>query len=562
MTASSSPRYLVYRLTLQSPLIVASRQGDPNSAATQSFVSGSSIRGIIASRLLGAGVDPESKEFWRLVLSGQVRYLNAYLEIEDERSLPIPLSWRVMKFDRNRGWDLACFGGPRASEVEPVEGEPDWPNEQLEAPGVGYVSPRMSGGSWLVGQPWVDVRIHHQRDRRKGRAWKDQEGREHGAIFAYEFLEPGQSFRGIIQLMEAGEECKVRLRKLLERPVMIGRSRRAGYGGNAKVQFLHDIPREYAGATGLLNRDLEANERFRIVLTSPCIVRDPQTGQVDPACVKAELCRRLGGAVQIERTCCAFETVGGFNRKWGLELPQAWAVQGGSVFVVRALERLDFSKVLVVEHAGLGEQRAEGFGRLMLLEHDDKDGPIRLQRLEARRVGGWHAGAGEAREQQLLDLLEERLVLGAAQQELQRAAFALADRTEKAPAKALLGRLRTLLRHAHDEGTARAALETLSSWINGWEGSDQKAARQLKECKLAGKCLFEWLKALLAADPPSRWEALKQAVGEGADLAVISHKHYLRTQASAERILQEHSATLMATFLDASFGAISRKEIS
>ena len=99
MSARSYPRYLFYRLTLQSPLIVTSRQGDPNSAATQLFIPGSSIRGVVAGRLLNAGTGPESEEFRRLVLSGEVRYLNAYLEIEGERSLPVPLSWRVRKDD-------------------------------------------------------------------------------------------------------------------------------------------------------------------------------------------------------------------------------------------------------------------------------------------------------------------------------------------------------------------------------------------------------------------------------------------------------------------------------
>ena len=559
MSARSYPRYLFYRLTLQSPLIVTSRQGDPNSAATQLFIPGSSIRGVVAGRLLNAGTGPESEEFRRLVLSGEVRYLNAYLEIEGERSLPVPLSWRVRKDDVSKGWDLACFPGPAASDADRGD---YWPTQQLDLPGAGYVSPRVSGDSWLVGQPRADARLHHQRDRERGRAWKDPAGREYGTIFAYEFLDVGQSFRGVIQLMEGGGNSEARLQKLLESPLMIGRSRRAGYGGDAQMEFLHHTQREYAGATHLLDGDLEAERRFRILLTSPCIVRDSHTGQVDPAGIERELCRRLGEAVEIERRRWAFEIVGGFNQKWGLELPQAWAVRAGSVVVVRAVQRLNSSKLLALEHEGLGERRVEGFGRILLLKHNDQDCEIRLRRISAKKAERNQAGSALPADEELLNLLEQRLVLEAAEQELQRAAFELAKSVHKAPTRALLGQVRSLLRHAQDEERARQALEELREWLGKWENSDQRAARQLKECTLGGTSFFEWLEALLPKDPSSRWEALKQAARDGGDLAVVSQKRRLRSQASADRILVEHAATLTATFLDALLGAISRKEVS
>ncbi|MGB9605765.1 MAG: hypothetical protein ACPL88_07810, partial [Bryobacteraceae bacterium] len=180
MTANASSRYLPYRLTLQSPLIVTTRHGDPNSAATQLFISGSSIRGVVASRLLSAGVDADSDGFRRLVLSGEVRYLNAYVEIQEERSLPVPLSWRVFKSDHTRGRDLACYAGAPPSASESDESAEHRLAEQLEPLGDDYFCPRLISGRWVAAQPRAGARIHHQRDREKGRAWKDQDGRAHG----------------------------------------------------------------------------------------------------------------------------------------------------------------------------------------------------------------------------------------------------------------------------------------------------------------------------------------------------------------------------------------------
>ncbi|MCS7316564.1 MAG: hypothetical protein NZ554_13920, partial [Bryobacteraceae bacterium] len=284
MNASGAPRYLAYRLTLESPLIVTRRHGDPNSAGTRPYINGSAIRGVVARRLLQAGVSAESDEFRRMVLSSEVRYLNAYPEIQRVRALPMPLSWRPEKADPRRGWDLVYF--PPFSDTAGREGpRARWPEEQLQAPGAPFVSPNPSSGIWLVAAPRVDARIHHQRDRIKGRAWKDAGG-SHGAIFTYEFLEAGQTFRGLIQFMPSAAECEYRLRDLFSGPIEIGRSRRAGYGGDARIEFLDTGPREYAGAHRLLDRSLARDERFRILLVSPCVIRDPFTGQADPAAME------------------------------------------------------------------------------------------------------------------------------------------------------------------------------------------------------------------------------------------------------------------------------------
>ncbi|MGC8794098.1 MAG: hypothetical protein ACP5U2_11980, partial [Bryobacteraceae bacterium] len=347
----------------------------------------------------------------------------------------------------------------------------------------------------------------------------------------------------------------------LARPVVLGRSRRAGYGGDATIEFLPEIPREYAGATYLLAGDLGMGATLRILLSSPCIVRDPLTGQVDPWAIEAELGQRLNGAARIERRRWAFETVGGFNQKWGLELPQACAIQAGSVFVLRALRQIALQELLALEHEGLGERRAEGFGRLVLLEHDDADDEIHL-RTDLQATKGSQAAADAAPDHPLLGLLETRLVLEAAQDELCRAAFRLAGKVECPPAKALLGRLRTLLRIAQDEAKAQAALGTLSALLAKWEQTDQKAVRQLKESRLDKQNLLEWLKSLAAPGDPGGWEALVEATRDSAQLNAVSQKHCLRTEASVTEILRQHAATLTVTFLDALLAAISRKEMS
>ncbi len=55
--------------------------------------------------------------------------------------------------------------------------------------------------------------------------------------------------------------------------------------------------------------------------------------------------------------------IGGFNRKWGLPLPQALAVRMGSVLVFKD-PGCDPTLLDDLEVRGIGERRAEGFGRI------------------------------------------------------------------------------------------------------------------------------------------------------------------------------------------------------
>jgi CRISPR-associated protein Csx10 len=56
--------------------------------------------------------------------------------------------------------------------------------------------------------------------------------------------------------------------------------------------------------------------------------------------------------------------VGGFNRKWGLPLPQTPALKAGSVFVFRKAD-VDLKQLQKLEEQGIGERRIEGFGRIV-----------------------------------------------------------------------------------------------------------------------------------------------------------------------------------------------------
>ncbi len=568
MSTSATPTYLHYRLRLQSPAIVSTLSGDPNSAATQPFIPGSALRGILAARLIADGVAEYSDEFQRLILSGNVRYLHAYPELAAERSLPVSSSWRSEKAEPNRALDLAAFSGNIDASIDAEDLGRVWAEGALVSVPAPFAAAAASAGTRSIAAPSIGSRVHQQRDRVKGRPWKDPSEQRRGALFAYEYLEPGQVFRGVIQIMPAAAADIGRIKTLLAaEPILVGRSRRAGYGGEAEIEFTGQAQREYENVSGSISRDVARGTWFRAFLASACIGRNPMTGQIDPTSLRQELHCRLGGAASVERTRWTFETAGAFNQKWRLEVPQVRAVAAGAVLVLKATTAIPVSTLQAIEHDGLGERRVEGFGRVLFLEHSDDQQPIRLHRddeqIQAEGGGSNGLGSPSAPHRQQLDLLERRIVLAAARAELDRvAAIDLAARTRTRPTNSLLGRLRTLFRRAMDEQAARAALANLRTWCSDDDipqALKQRAREKLDRCEVGNEGLRRWLRRLAeSVQGEAGWKVLVEASGNPTTLTGLAARSHLISDAAAEAVLHEHSALLRVHLIDAVLAALAR----
>jgi CRISPR-associated protein Csx10 len=359
-----------------------------------------------------------------------------------------------------------------------------------------------------------------------------------------------------------------RIKKLLEaEPILVGRSRRAGYGGEAEVAFTEQTQREYENVSGSISRDVAAGASFRAFLASAYVGRHPATGQIDPGALQQELRRRIGGAVTVERTRWAFETVGAFNQKWRLEVPQALTVAAGAVLVLRASVDIPAATLRAIEHEGLGERRVEGFGRVLFLEHSDDQGTIRLHRGDdqVQADGGGCDGLAALSEQdrRQLDLVEQRIVLAAARAELDRvAAIDLAARAQNRPTNSLLGRLRTLFRRATDEPAAQAALANLRIWCSDGDNPQAlkpNAREKLDRCRVSNERLRQWLRRLAeSGDGEAGWDALVHASGNQATLTGLAAKSHLTARSAGEAVLHEHSALLRVHLIDSVLGAMAR----
>jgi CRISPR-associated protein Csx10 len=527
-------RYHPFTLTLGSPVVLTSAGGDPNSAETTDFISGSAIRGAAARALTDAAPD-----FHRLILSGEVLYLNAYVLLGNQRCLPAPASLRREKYAHSVCHDLAGYSGGRSDE----EDERDWPNEQLARLPSRYLT--LTEPTPRAGVVRERGCVHHQRDRGIGKPTERT-----GALFRFEALEEGQRFGGLVVYRGADEDTVERLadrvRGALGETVLLGRSRRAGYGGSARLEWGQARSREVEGQA-VASGAQPAGAFLRALLVSDYVGRDTETGQADPSAWLDEIVRRLGGRVETLRWFGEAVLVGGYNRKWGMELPQALAQRAGAVAVFRVTAPILEEELLALEHQGLGERRIEGFGRVVFLRGAVKKPSLGGAPPRERVARPQGEPPPELRE------MERRLLRDAVDASALEVAGELAGSAQRVPTRSLLGRLRVPLRLAPALGLAQ-----LRQWLgNGANALRRPALRQLERCRIQPRQsqrrpLADWLRELLGGQTD---------LGTLLNYPRLAQDHHFISNDSALECLTvpEEGDRVRTLFIDALLAAMARR---
>jgi CRISPR-associated protein Csx10 len=331
-------------LKLESPLLLAGvANGDENSGRSLHYIPGASLRGALIARY-GAGshrdllADPLASA---LFFSGKVRYLNAYPELNGSRALPAPASWRRAKEDQEEaGLVITDFALGQDPEKE----------TRLKKPFVALTEPGVP--EFSACNPETELHLHIGGEGR-GTVRQGQ-----NTVFQYEVLSAGQSFIAIILASD-----EVDLQRVLDlippgSELPLGRSRSAEYG-LVSIQKIRTCEPTWQEAPAFR----PSGQPQVLTLLSDAVLRDAHgqpTLDFDLA-----LSQALGKPVKHQQAFIKPALVGGFNRKWGLPLPQSPAVGMGSVFVYQAGTLPEQALQHLLEN-GLGELTLDGFGRLAL----------------------------------------------------------------------------------------------------------------------------------------------------------------------------------------------------
>lgn len=436
--------YLPYTLTLQAPMAVSD---------SRAVVEGTKLRAIVADRTSG-------DERHRLCFSGRVRFLEATPAAEDGlRGLPLPHTWREDP-DTHDLWDL-FLQGPPTTKTRPV---------------VGHAT--LQRGDVVITEPTLLTRTRHQRDRDMGRPTA-----QGGGLFENRFVPAGAVLAGLVAADgDDAEELLTQVRGILgQRPLMLGRARRAGFGGLPLLTF--DPVRAEEVPPGGYIPDRDEGPSPRLLLISPHVGRDPRTGEVGPAALAGEVEDALG--VGVRRVGGGELALAGWNRTWQCHPPVEVAAAPGTVVELSqppGPERLDAAR-----HAGLGLRRTEGYGRFVVLS-PRHPASLTVPGRPATLVGSpAPGGALDA----MTELLEARLVRAAVSQFALDQARAAVSQAGRLPTRSLLGRLRSGLEHGD--------LALLRAWIEdeGDTGLKRPARDQLRRARIGHQSLDAWLRTQL-----------------------------------------------------------------
>lgn len=352
---NASPECTVveFDVEIERPLVLPDRAVGDWVTTTLSYLPGSALLGACATRWLSATrCDDASvdERFRRLFLDGSVRWLNAYPLDGQFRALPSPRSWRIddPESPSAQVLDLAHPEAPEQFEDAEPGAWKSLPAATFEVVGAERVR---------LMCPRTTARLHHERQREAGRS-KD------GELFVHDALDAGQRFRGAV-LCESGADAEI-VRDLLQGAVLeLGRSRTATYGGGARITAVRTHPGESW-------REAEPAPSPRVlvlVLASDYLGRN-ERGTPDPATLLPELAERLGlaaGALAHARTYVAHRVVHGNVGRWQMPRPSEVAVAAGSVVVLPpdVAANVARDRLADVVWRGMGERRAEGFGRVI-----------------------------------------------------------------------------------------------------------------------------------------------------------------------------------------------------
>jgi CRISPR-associated protein Csx10 len=466
--------------TLQ-PVLATSFAGDPNSDVSYPYLPGSLFRGALIGRYLRQSNQRELDLSNRLVQSlffdaQQSSYLNAYpVSKSGQRTLPTPRSWF-----REKGEEvpLTAYGTLTAYDFS-LEVD-----EEIESPKP------LDKGFWgydtrnniNLYHPNKRINIHNARDRNNGHGTKKE-----GEIFRYESIDAGELFEGIIICQKDHIE---KFKELLQnQDFWLGGSQSAGYG-HVHIEY-EVLDKPWCEAGKKKDSDYDG---LQITLLSDVILRD-SIGQVtaSPDLLRQAISHKVGCELSVHserRSYFGHTMVGGFNRKWGLPLPQVPALAMGSILVLTG--ELSPEQIEQLESEGIGERCIDGFGRLAINVWQKEifsiclPGELHQNPLELTLLGD---------SLDMVKVLADRVLYQRLEGLLQKRASELSIKGGRI-SNSQLSRLRLVARESINNGN----FEMLKNLLNNLP---KNATEQFNNAKVEEKTLMAWLR--LNIEEPGKW---------------------------------------------------------
>jgi len=313
---------LKYSIKLTAPTIISGIAGDSVTNSCLSYIPGTTILGMLATRYIKK-YETDS-EFERLFLRGALQFRNLYIQKEGKRYLPCPKNILQNKKDKNI---FHILSQENDEDIDLLD--------YNEVNGYSYII----GESIDLHNPEFSINFHHQRNYKTGIP-------EENVIFNYEALDPNQIFNGEI----IGEEEDLQLISALleEKEVRIGKSKTAQYGNAEIISYkIEDFPLS----------ETTSNPIYLYCVSDLIIFN-----QFGFSSSSVEDLEKLLGA-KISEAYTESSRTESVVMAWKAKKPSYNTLKAGSIFLLEALPK-NYQDILVY---GLGERTWEGFGEVQFI---------------------------------------------------------------------------------------------------------------------------------------------------------------------------------------------------
>ena len=515
---------LSFRLTTRQPVII-NRVTLGNVVKSERTVPGVSLLPWFTREVLA----PLDEEALRLaVLNGELSVGNFLPEADGDPTLPVPL----------------CLGEEKESKAvcnrlvfPPTEGI------QMKDLRTGYVRVTAEGMQYRPADNRRLLRTHNTVEDKTQRPTERV-----GGLFAYEAIRAGQTFRGTVRMSAAlwkqVQEHPAILEKLAYGEPSIGQSRKDEYGAvsleylaptsaKSEVQFCLPDLLERNGKNYLVVYLLSdvlirgAFQNYSLILDDlrgalsnalGVTLQDVPEGDWKKAEGQSALQSPLGGSCG---HCVRVGRRESWQTRWELPRPSLSYFQAGSVllFQVTTPEAWNKERAQALTEKGLGDRRAEGYGRVLLNPPflcgeqsgvEKADSPVRTEDAQDSLPSIPQNDEDRA----FILSLAEALFKKRFRQAARRTAYALVgeekDRAlfkgykacwKEAPKASQFGTLREFAALI-GESLSKDALGGVKNWLK-LEGDKAKEEGQKKDSW--SKTWLEWVGAL-AAEPGQIWD--------------------------------------------------------
>lgn len=438
---------IFYSILLKSSMMNKSPEG--NQTKTQDYIEGGKILGLLAGGL--------GKEKYQELMQEELVVSNAYIMCGEKRCSPLQVSLQKRKdqgFDEEGKMEVIdmLYAGDVYEQMIPV--------------GEKYAD---SDGHIVN----VDTEINYHHRRPEDKSVGHVNGINESAFYQMESICKGQKFGGMILATKKQAEMVCHVFSAMQETRM-GYGRNAQYGAvELSIDRVENIENE---KTEKLVHD------FQIKLNAPVILYNQNgmcSADVNVLCIYL---REVLGVedLALDQMVLSYETIGGFNVKWGRRKPVITAIGKGSVctFHTDAGVTVKNGEILFI-----GERISEGYGEVLFSTEKNRSVILRKE-CEHERV--------EKQEENKTNLIS-MLAKTQCRREIQEGAIkdakeAYLDCFKEKDADSVVSRLLQICREQNN----------IDDMVIQAEGTESDKKRELTQP------LIKWIKESLEKEYPSK----------------------------------------------------------